>query len=47
MNTLKNGGFKTNTAYGVDECHMKIEDDVVKRYVSTCSGLLDYELVAK
>jgi hypothetical protein len=47
MNTLKNGGFKTNTAYGVDECFMKIEDDVVSKYVGTCQGLLDYTIVAK
>lgn len=47
MNTLKNGGLKTNMAYGVDECHLKIDEETVMKYVKTCPGLLDYDLVAK
>jgi hypothetical protein len=34
-------------AYGVDECHMKVDDETVLNYVKTCPNLLDYNLVAK
>ncbi|KAI6238569.1 Nuclear receptor domain-containing protein [Aphelenchoides fujianensis] len=47
MNTLRNSGHKTNIAFATDESHMAIDAAVVARYVRTCEGFLDYDLVAK
>ncbi|KAI6221489.1 hypothetical protein M3Y99_01543000 [Aphelenchoides fujianensis] len=47
MNTLRNAGHKTNIAFATDESHMAIDAAVVARYVRTCEGFLDYDLVAK
>ncbi|KAI6224138.1 hypothetical protein M3Y95_00851500 [Aphelenchoides besseyi] len=47
MNTLRNQGHKSKTAFGTDESHMLIDNGVIRRYVETCEGLLDYGMVAK